>query len=630
MPTLSPSIIDGSGWLAGGRPEIRNSLSLRRETAPSPSFGTTACRALPSGLGIPNLYVMNLSGRNRESAFAVILAMSFTVGLWLRLYLLTDQIVIDDEWHGLHYVIGKSPLWLLTHFSIPGATCIPLNFYTWVLGSTVGWSETMLRLPSLLGGLLCLIVGPWLARDLIGRRRAALLALLLAVSPMLIFYSRIIRPYSSVALLSFATLLLAARWRQSGRRQHALLFVMAGTLAVYFHLFAIIAVAAPFLATLAAHLHARWRKLPDVAAAGPPLKHWLLAAAAMAGLTAILVLPALIASLRSTFFKVALTGTLHWDTLPEVARLFAGTGQPLLALLFWIAVVAGAVQLCRRQLWFGALLVSLYPLHVGALILSRPDSAQSAIVLARYCMPLVCVTLLLAACGAFAALDAISRRLAWHPVFPFALAAGGVVCLALAGPLPQCYAAPNNFTSHGVYQHRYGPIDWRLSFYSDLTPPGFTLITTIRADEVSPFYRQLSERPGSAPIVEYPMPIGDHFNPLYYYQHVHRRPVQVGYTVAVTNSVVLPEGNIFGDTYIDQILSRATAPGQLRFRHLVAMEDLATMRARGVEFIIIHKRFEAQLGVMAPPTDLDRLGRLYRGKLGAPVYQDAFIAVFGL
>ena len=45
------------------------------------------------------------------------------------------------------------------------------------------------------------------------------------------------------------------------------------------------------------------------------------------------------------------------------------------------------------------MLVSLYPLHALALMLSRPDSAQSAIVLTRYCIPLVPVSLLFAAGG---------------------------------------------------------------------------------------------------------------------------------------------------------------------------------------------------------------------------------------
>ena len=61
---------------------------------------------------------------NGRVAYVFALAAAVLVGLWLRCYLLADQVFIDDEWHGLYYVIGKSPFWLLTHFSTPGATCI--------------------------------------------------------------------------------------------------------------------------------------------------------------------------------------------------------------------------------------------------------------------------------------------------------------------------------------------------------------------------------------------------------------------------------------------------------------------------------------------------------------------------
>ena len=90
---------------------------------------------------------------NRNRAFAPALAAAFLAGLWLRWHLLANQVLGDDEWHGFYYALGKSPAWLLTHFSIPGATCIPLNFYTWLLGATIGWSETWLRLPSLACGV---------------------------------------------------------------------------------------------------------------------------------------------------------------------------------------------------------------------------------------------------------------------------------------------------------------------------------------------------------------------------------------------------------------------------------------------------------------------------------------------
>ena len=112
----------------------------------------------------------------------------------------------------------------------------------------------MLRLPSLACGLLCVLIGPLLAWNIIGPRRAAWLALLLAISPLLIFYSRICRPYSAVAFLGFAAILLAARWMKSGDRRSALLFVGTGVLAIYFHLFAVVTVAAPVLAAFVYHL----------------------------------------------------------------------------------------------------------------------------------------------------------------------------------------------------------------------------------------------------------------------------------------------------------------------------------------------------------------------------------------
>src|SRR5690348_6042248 len=102
-----------------------------------------------------------------KAVFAAALVSAAVAGFFLRWYLLRDQVLLDDEWHGLFYVIGRSPMWLLTHFSVPGATCIPLNVYTWAVGATFGWSEMALRLPSLVCGILCVVVCPLLARDVI-------------------------------------------------------------------------------------------------------------------------------------------------------------------------------------------------------------------------------------------------------------------------------------------------------------------------------------------------------------------------------------------------------------------------------------------------------------------------------
>ena len=54
----------------------------------------------------------------RDLAFSWTLLIAFVVGFWLRIYLIRDQVFIDDEWHGFYYVIGKSPGWLLTEYHL--------------------------------------------------------------------------------------------------------------------------------------------------------------------------------------------------------------------------------------------------------------------------------------------------------------------------------------------------------------------------------------------------------------------------------------------------------------------------------------------------------------------------------
>jgi hypothetical protein len=565
-----------------------------------------------------------------DSLFILALASAVIAGLFLRVYLLKDQVFADDEWHGLYYVIGKSPFWLLTHFSIPGATCIPLNLYTWLLGATAGWSEIGLRLPLLVCGMLCVLVCPLLAREIIGTRRAAWLALLLAISPLLIFYSRICRPYSAVTLFAFAAILFAARWARSGGWRAGVFYIIAAVLAVYFHLFAIVTALAPALAAIVYHLLIRiWHKQGE--GVKPPLFHWIIAAAIIVSVSVFLLSVPMLQSVRSTFFTIALKGTFSLQSLPHIAMLMSGTGQPVLIGLFWTLFIAGAIEQCRRNPWFGGMLVSLFPLHLLALLLSRPDSVESAIVLVRYSIPLVPISLLFVACGIQAGLDFIASRVEFRPVFQNLIAFACMSALLATGPLPQCYVIPNNFTSHGAFQYRYGRMDWSHSFYSDLTPPGFTLNTVIQADEVSPFYSMLGKNLDGRPIVEYPMMIGDHFNPFYYYQHFSKRPVIVGYATDVALPRGLAAGNIYGDTYIDQVISLVNDPSRLRFRNLISMDDLAAMRARGVEYIVVHKRFEAQLYAVAMPLpDLARLYKEYCNKIGAPAYEDAHLAVWRL
>ena len=105
----------------------------------------------------------------------------------------------------------------------------------------------------------------------------------------------------------------------------------------------------------------------------------------------------------------------------------------------------------------------------------------------------------------------------------------------------------------------------------------------------------------------------------------------VGYASDVVSDVGLSSGNVYGNTYIDQVLSLVKDQSRLKFRNLVSMDDLSAMRSRDVEYIILHERFEAELSQVAMPlADVQRLRREYQARLGPPFYEDANITVFRL
>lgn len=118
--------------------------------------------------------------------FYFILSLSCTLGAILRLYDLPNQILIDDEWHSLTFVIGKTFSYVLTHFN-PVDNSSPLfNIYDFLIYKFFWWSEILIRLPVILAGIGSLLFLPVLIRRILGDRVALIFSALLALSPFLI------------------------------------------------------------------------------------------------------------------------------------------------------------------------------------------------------------------------------------------------------------------------------------------------------------------------------------------------------------------------------------------------------------------------------------------------------------
>ena len=102
--------------------------------------------------------------------------MACAAGAYFRLASLSHELIVSDEWHGLHAaaLLGYGELFSLM---TPGATSIPLNLYYKALLDTVGWSEFWLRLPSLLAGVAAVgVVATCRARSEPGPTRSQMLA----------------------------------------------------------------------------------------------------------------------------------------------------------------------------------------------------------------------------------------------------------------------------------------------------------------------------------------------------------------------------------------------------------------------------------------------------------------------
>ncbi|MGD9612296.1 MAG: glycosyltransferase family 39 protein [Kiritimatiellia bacterium] len=542
------------------------------------------------------------------------------VGVFVRLYGLSGQIPLDDEWHSLNFVLDKS-FWevLATHGL--GANCIPQNAIHWLMLHTIGWSEIALYLPSVFCGIAGLLVFPRLVSGLAGRTTAILFAWLLAISPCATFYSRIARPYAMVLFFGFLALLCLALWTRDGRRRQLVAYVLSGFVATYFHLYAAVPVLAPLAALLFPALSRR--KAP---ADAPWIcaKTLMLAGLALASLLAIFLGPA---HWQNPWWMQALawdrvTARGLWDFL----SLLAGTGNFPGKLVFATLAGYGLRTWLGKEFRVGILWGSVWAAFSLLLIFATQDGMHAGIQIARYNIVLFPVAMLLAAYAAANFLDrfpAAIRRMAG------AVLVGGLVA---ASPLWRTYAQPNNFMHHSAFQDSYAPFDWSRSRPRLLRPQ-----PQMSADRIHPFYAALAANPAIGGIVEYPMYMGDSLNLHYFTQHVHGKPVVAGYVPDFPFDP-LPSRNDFicQTTPLDYVFSRARNLGlhkQMRFRNLLSITDRGRLSQRHSGWLLVVHRdlLTETLNVrdrdapVRPPAVLESS---LAAAWGAPVFSDPWIAAW--
>jgi hypothetical protein len=312
-----------------------------------------------------------------------------------------------------------------------------------------------------------------------------------------------------------------------------------------------------------------------------------------------------------------------------------------LNLLFYALCLAGLVTSLRDEPLLAWMFLGVTGASFVALLVSRPEALGSGLVLLRYMIVVVPVAL----AGVATALDrAAARLLRLPPDGAFlACAAGGAVLaggLYVAGPLPLLQRAPNNFTGHSAFQGSYEPVTWERSDARHPFP-AFSL----RADEVSPFYRWLRDRAEVDTIVEYPFDVCNHNDLFYFYQHVHGKRVLAGYCSdprRIGRRLAMrderhPEA-FLSMLSADEILSRLPRDGRVAFHNMADLTDLDSLAAGPADIVVLHKVVMGMRGLSggamdAVPvryTSVDRFSAELRGRFGAPVYEDDELVCFSV
>jgi hypothetical protein len=518
--------------------------------------------------------------------------------LFLRVFQLGSQVLIDDELHALAKLASSDYRGIATTLGLADHS-IPLTlFYKWV-ALQGRLSEAWMIGPAWIAGVGALAFALGVARRAAGRVELAMFGALLAVSPLIVLFTRQARPYAITLALGLVAAWAAWRWSRQGGRRWLVLHVVAGVTAVWFHV-----IVMPFVFGCWVYFLAEWlatdRRDGKRAAV-------IVGMGALCGLLVALLLgPAIVndwADLKQKGGVDKPTAYSVWRT----ALMLAGTTWSwLLAAMVALGAV-GTRVLWKRSPAATRFVAAICLIQVVCVSFSGALWLNHALVMSRYLL-LCLVPALFAVAVGFAWL--CERAFAGRR-WPVALLGVALVAdLVVSGPLPRALSYPNAFFEHYAYFFDFDPA------HNEVTP-------VLAPGPMPAFYRDLGRQPpGSKTLIEAPWRFESIFNRQPYFQEVHRQHVKIGLVGALC-----PPG----------VYAEMPRLFKSKFRHFVDLaRPLGELRKRG-DYLVFHR--DLQLSNMTQPwtsyngralPPVDACIAHFRRELGEPVFADEIITVFDL
>lgn len=525
------------------------------------------------------------------------MAVALLLGGWLRLDQLAIQTLLDDEWHAVHQLVRSQPAgFLLSHGHDDHS--IGLTAWAWLLAEAGGLSELGLRAPSLVAGLASVLLLPWALRGSLGCRVVVITALLLAISPLLIGYARMARPYACTLLLTlggFALLDAATagprpRWWAIGA------YALLAGLAVWLH-----AVTAPLV--IAPVLALGWQCWRGRGLGG---RQWLALAGLVGAAVALALLPPLVHDLAALTAKAG-RDTPRWSTLQGVWHVWFGTSSLTLVVICLLLAAwgAGPVWRASRVVRWAALGLGL---TLAAVLVARPAWIFNPLTFGRYLLPALPLLLLAVAAGLVRLTDAVLTRLrpsvtasgrALASVGP-ALLLGGAAFLT--SPQPALLKVPNGHALH--YYHQF-----------DFRPTHNPVVSLFDAIPLSGFWATLAaQAPASVRVAVAPFRF--------------ESPAWLGSAWETRSRQRVLPGFLSGGC-APWLMGEVPPGPRFAFRNAVHLADDAALAARRIDYVAFDRRaivIDAQ-GVKRKAPECEAW---MRQRFGTPVFEDTDLVVWQL
>lgn len=526
-----------------------------------------------------------------SSLFSWLIALAIcSLAVYLRGQQITSQWLIDDEWHAIHKLQhSQGYLPILSSFGQADYS-IPLTLYDRLLADTVGLSELRMRFPMLVAGLAFVLLAMIWARDKFSTLGATSFGFLLAISPLLVNFSRNARPYMITLLLAGLAIWALAKWDSDGRKRYAAIYLFSAWLASYLHVLMAAFMLAPLAWLLFQRLASRMSSPWSVVLLG-------LCAVAMISAT---TLPPLLGDLAAMTGKTG-TDLPNSNTLVGVWHIWLGTdATPVVVVGFCFAAIGWkrVWARCRPEarLWLFGLAGIL-----AAVYIMRPAWVHNPLTFGRYMLPALPFWLLLIAAGIQTVSEYISGMTGRL------IASFCTLFFVMGTPHAALLRNPNNFTLHSYHQFDYrldrSPIREKFS----------------RFGEPSPFWARFSSAsPGQYTIAISGQPsFESYFNLQPIYQPLHRqRLVNLQLTGACA----------------DQLPGEAFPNQGIHLRNAVSLATPGDLNHRGVDWIVMDRRLESHMrqarGTTQAAAYLDRCEQYLRGRFGEPAYSDAYLTAF--